>query len=1450
VIKLVLSLQHQTLPRSLHAAEPTPHVDWSSGTIKLLNEAVSWKTNGSPRRAAVSSFGIGGTNAHVIVEEAQAAELVARAPLPSRSLPFVLSAKGRGALRAQAQQLHAYLREHPELDLNDVAHTLATLRSTFDVRAVLVANERQPLMAALSALMDRELGDASGLDAARSAELAVLFSGQGSQLPQMGLALYTQLPAFREALDAVFAAFEPWLSPPLKDVMFAAPGSELAANLDTTAYTQPALFALELALYRALEAYGVRPKYLLGHSLGEITAAHVAGVMSLDDACQLVAARARLMQALPAGGAMIAIEASEQELAELPADVRHAGAVSLAAINAERAIVVSGDEAPVLAVAAHFEASGRRVRRLAVSHAFHSAHMDAMLEPFEQLVAGLTLRPARMAIISNLSGELADPTQFCEPSYWVRQVREAVRFHPGVMSLKAAGASAFLEVGPQAVLATLVQDALSESEEAVPVWSVLQKGADELDSFLRALGGLHEIRHTIDWRAWVEAHAGHFVTLPTYPFQRTRYWLANGIFTQDAAALGLAPAEHPLLNASLAFAEGERALWTGRLSLASHAWLTDHTLFGRVVLPSSAWLEMALSIAEQLELSAVDQLVVEKPLALLASGAVQLQVSVAEPDAQGRRTFAVHSRTEQRSTEAWTRHVTGTLSTGSSGEMCDLSHWPPPGAAGVELDDVYDTLSDSGVRYGASFRVLRAVYRRGEEWFAELALPDSEQGEAGRYALHPALLEAASQVALLRGDSAQLVQPVAFHGVRLLATGESELRLRLGPDAADGCRLSLASVTGEPVAELESIALRSVTAEASTETASPLSALYGLHWIEAERAAAVATSCVLLGADMDGEPGCSSADLAALQARLDSGEPAPAHVVCLALGATTPGLIEAARKAAHQHLALLQSWLRDERLAGSRLSFLTRRAVAAAEREDVLDLSHAPLWGVLRSAQSEYPERELQLIDLDSASLPSGWSGDLKNLPLLAAALASSEPQLALRDGRLLAPRMTPTTPSDWSTSPLSACADGTILISGGTGTLGALLARHLVARHGARHLLLVSRSGRADALQAELAALGVAVRVAACDLTQRADVQHLLASIPSAQPLAAIIHAAGVTDDGILASQTPERFDRVLDPKLAGAWHLHELTRDLPLRAFVMFSSVSGVVGGPGQSNYAAANVFLDALAQHRKASGLAASSLAWGFWAERSALNAHLDEASLARMARGGVEPLSAEHGLSLFDAALARQEALLIPARFNLAALAAAPLLPSMLTGLVPRRRRKTNAASALRARLATLDEKQQSAHVLSVVRAAVAAATGVEASSVQPARPLRELGLDSLMALELRRALATQTGLRLSATLLFDYPTPAKLAALLLQRLAPEAASASSPVLAELDRLDALLSSVQLGDNEREALEERLKAFSRKWMSTPTLTDDTRALEHSLRHADDEELYRLIKQSLAH
>jgi pimaricinolide synthase PimS1 len=1379
VIKTVMAMREGLMPKTLHVDEPSSKVEWEAGRVELLRESRPWDGGGRRRRGAVSSFGISGTNAHLILEEAPVPSEAERggegldraddARPPSVPIPLLLSAKSKPALREQASRLARHLEANPELDPIDVVYSLATTRTAFEQRAVVVGSEREELLAALGALGRGE--GAAGVITGRAvpgAKLAYLFTGQGSQRVGMGRGLYGAYPAYAAAFDGACAELERWLDRPLRELVFAEPDSREAELLDHTSYAQPALFATEVALYGLLESCGLRPDLLAGHSIGEIVAAHVAGVFSLADAAKLVAARGRLMGALPEGGAMVAVEVTEAELEETLA-TREAE-LAIAAINGPSSVVLSGAGEAIEVIEAHWQEQGRRTKRLTVSHAFHSPLMEPMLEEFSALAGSLDYLEPRVPIVSNVSGELLRPEQATDPAYWVAQARQPVRFADAVATLRAEGATAFIELGPDAVLAATVAECLRDEEGSFAFAPTLRKDKAESEVLLCALAIAHTAGAELDWGDFFAGSGAKVVRIPTYAFQRQRYWINASPLAGDASAIGQDNPNHPLLGAVVDDPDGEGVALTGRISLQSHPWLEDHAVMGSVILPGTAFVELALRAGKEVGYESLEELVIEAPLVLPDSAAMQIQVTVAAADLQGGRAVSIYSRPEGEAGE-WARHASGIVSAVSPSLPEQIGAWPPPGATAIDVEDLYERIEGFGFEYGPEFRRVIAAWRDGGEFYAEVSLPQSRAGEARRFSLHPALADAALHSVLDLGPSEQsaaseLPLPFAWRGVNVSLAGAQFLRCRIVP-GPDGYGFTAFDEAGAPVAQVESVVLRPVRRAQIEAAVSGSPPLHRLRWDEVEAPPAVSPRgiAVLGETEIAGlAGGHRHADLATL---VESGEAPGFVLVDLCSPPAGTDLAAAARASATRALELSQGWL-GAGLESSRLVFLTQGAVAVGAGEDP-DLAAATLHGLVRSAQSEHPGR-FALLDVDGSD--ASW-GELE----AALAATEEEPLLALREGVLSAARFARVEGGGSERRALLSDPASTVLITGGTGGIGALIARHLVAEHGVRQLLLASRSGSdasaAPALREELEALGAEVRIVACDVSERDQVERLLGGIRDEHPLGAVIHAAGVLDDGVIDSLDAEQIDRTFAPKATAAWHLHELTAKAELSAFVMFSSAAGVLGGPGQGNYAAANAFLDALAQHRQLRSLPATALAWGAWEPVGGMTEELAVAGKARLARLGLAPIQAEQGVRLFDLAIASGEPFLAPVAFDRTALRAqakAGALPPLLRGLVRLPNGGEDESGALAQRLAMAPESEREAILLSVVRGHVATVLGHSSPhQVEADRAFKDLGFDSLTAVELRNRLSAATGLRLEPIVVFDYPTVAELATHLLREL---------------------------------------------------------------------------------
>jgi polyketide synthase 12 len=1061
VIKMVLALQRGVLPRTLHAEQPSGEIDWSAGAVELLRAAVPWPRGERPRRAGVSSFGISGTNAHVILEEAPTpseveapagedeAEPLGRV-LDGHCAPWILSGRNEAALRAQAARLRERLEDGSEPEPADVGLSLAQGRPRFAHRAVVVGSRIEgPERGDPERSSSAWLPGLEALAAGRAApgvvrgvagdggRVAFLFPGQGSQWPGMAVELLEASPVFAERLRACGEALAEFVDWRLEDVLR---GAEGAPSLEQVEVVQPALFAVMVSLAALWRACGVHPDVVAGHSQGEIAAACVAGGLSLRDGARVVALRARALAALAGNGGMVSLVLGEAELESRLAQFD--GAVSLAAVNGPAAVVVSGEPAALAELLAQCEADGVRAREIPVDYAAHSAHVEAIRADLLEACAPVTPRTGEIPFYSAVTGGPLDTAQL-DADYWYRNLRETVRFEALTRALLAEDCGTLIEISPHPVLTVAVEETAEaaraeggEGQRELAAIGSLRRQEGGPQRFLAALAEVWVRGGSVDWDATLRGSGARRLALPTYAFQRERYWLDVPASAGDPAAIGLASAEHPLLGAAVALADGGGWLLTGRLSLATHPWLADHAVMGAALLPGTAFLELALHAGRRIGCGSVSELTIEAPLLLEEERAIQLQLVLDEADESGARALRIYSRREESAEDAqespalqapvgpqWTRHASGTLApedAGSAeprpaaGELTGA--WPPPGAQAVAIEGLYERLAELGFDYGPDFQGLRAVWQRGAELFAEASLSEDCESRAGDFTIHPALLDSALHalapaMVAAAGESSDGVRlPFSWSGVRVHRRGARALRIALRQGPRESMSLQVSDETGAPVVTCDSLVVRELPAEGLRDrVADSRASLLRLEWsaIAATEAALESGRWLCLGFDGSDPPhGAQEGyrDLAALAEAVDQGLAAP-EIVLVDCQPTdrvegAGGLLEAAHRSAQGTLALLQAWCAERRLAEARLVLLTREAVAVEGGEDVPALATAPVWGLVRAALLENPGR-LALLDVDASA--DSW----RALPVALATLAAGgETQLAIRRGTVSAPRL------------------------------------------------------------------------------------------------------------------------------------------------------------------------------------------------------------------------------------------------------------------------------------------------------------------------------------------------------------------------------------------------------------------------------------------------------------
>ncbi|MEU1792380.1 beta-ketoacyl synthase N-terminal-like domain-containing protein, partial [Streptomyces sparsogenes] len=1036
VIKTVLALRHGVVPPTLHVDEPTPHVDWSAGAVELVTEATAWPRTDRPRRAAVSSFGISGTNAHVILEQAPEPQAPdadatpadnagttggAAAPVLTGGVPpWPLSAKNEAALRDQAARLRLFLDEAGEADGADradgagkageageagapgegresgaprvpeaeaVAAALVRTRAAFTHRAVLLGDERTGPLAALA----DGTADAPGVvrgTARPGAKVAFVFPGQGAQRLGMATGLLESSPLFAQAMRECADALAPHVDWELLDAL----GDEQA--LQRVDVVQPALWAVMVSLARVWQAAGLTPDVVAGHSQGEIAAACVAGVLSLEDGARLVALRSRaIAEDLAGQGGMVSLAASAERTAEL---LGERDGVWVAAVNGPEATVIAGAPEALAEVSAAAEAMGVRARTIPVDYASHTPHVEAIRGRLLELAETVEPRAGSVPMHSSVTVAPLGETE-ADAQYWYRNLRRPVRFAETVTALLDRGIDTFVEISPHPVLVPAIEDlAAAAGRDEVVVSGTLRRDQDESAALIRAAATLWTRGAGISWDTFLGtatataslAELAQTAELPTYPFQRRRYWLEGPALTGDASGIGLDPVAHPLLAAATRPAESGDVVLTGRLSLSTHPWLADHAVLDTVLLPGTAFVELALAAGRETGCGQLRELTLERPLTFTADTGVTVQVQVAEADGTGSRTVTVHSRAgtaDQEEPAEWIRHATATLTAEEApadpAEFAALQGvWPPSGAAPVEVGDYYEALFERGYEYGPAFQGLRSVWRRGDEVFAEVAL--AQETPADDFLVHPALLDSALHamgLGGLFGDEGTVRLPFAWTGVRTWTDGATSLRVRLTAAGEDGVRLRATDATGRPVAAVDELVLRPLSA--ADLRAAPARSLYVPRW-DTWRPPTGALPAAPRTAVW--RPGTSLADVLA-------GEPEVVLFDCTAQdlpdGLDVPAAAHALTRAA---LARVREWLAQETPAQARLAVLTRGAVGATPDERP-DPAQAAVRGLLRSAQSEHPDRFL-LVDTDGD--PAEVSG-----AVLAAAVAADEPEIALRGG-------------------------------------------------------------------------------------------------------------------------------------------------------------------------------------------------------------------------------------------------------------------------------------------------------------------------------------------------------------------------------------------------------------------------------------------------------------------
>ncbi|TJZ95689.1 acyltransferase domain-containing protein [Actinacidiphila oryziradicis] len=1135
----------------------------------------------------------------------------------------------------------------------------------------------------------------------------------------MGRELLDSSPVFAARIAECAAALEPWVDWSLTDVL-------RGGALDRVDVVQPASFAVMVALAAVWESLGVVADAVVGHSQGEIAAACVAGALSLEDAARIVAVRSQVIgKSLAGHGGMASVALSEAEAHERIE--RWAGRVEVAAVNGPSSVVLAGDADALDEALKAFEEQGVRVRRVAVDYASHTRHIDAIQTALAEAFVDLRSLAPRIPFLSTVTGEWIEDAGALEGDYWFRNLRRQVRFAPAIETLIAQGHNVFIESSAHPVLMQPIAE-IGDDATIIATGS-LRRDEGGLRRLLTSAAELFVHGVPVDWTEPLPEGAGVAgVELPTYAFDHQHYWVQAGAPATDAESVGLTDTGHPMLGAMAVLPQSDGLLFTSRLSLLSHPWLADHAIGGSAVLSGSGLVELAVRAGDEAGCSVLEELVIEAPLVVPRRGGARVQVvlgGAAETD--GSRSVAVYSQLDDEAGSLWVRNATGTLAvavetTSAVSTGFDFTAWPPAGAEPVDMSTFYADLIESGFGFGPAFQGLRAVWRRGEEVFAEAALPEDLRGReaADKFGIHPALLDAALQTGMFRasarGDADSDALPAlafAWNGVELHAAGATALRVRVVPSGPDALSLEAADEAGGPVITMGSLVSRPVSMDQVHSSTAVAESLFRLDWTE----------------------------LPTLSFPAETPESATVFEAGGGDG------LEASDRV-REFLATADS------KALSPLVIVTRGAMQVLGPEDVVDPAAAAVWGLVRAAQAEDPDR-LVLLDL----------GPADELPELGTVLAYDEPQIAVRAGKLFVPRLARVAEP---ASDVVFASDATVLVSG-----NGAIARHL---------------GQSVAN----------VVVADCDMSDREQVAALLASIPDEYPLAAIVHSVDSGSNGSSA--------------IDAVRHLDELTRAMDgLSAFVVFSSAAGVLGAAGQGDLAAVSAYLDGLVARRRAAGLPGVAVAWQ---------------------PNDVSDVSALGAGRLLDSAIASGEALLVPLALDVRAVRAAGAVPPVLRGVVSpgRQAALTGAAGGgggarqrLVERLAGLAPAEQMAALLDVVRGQVALVLGYGGAEAVPVdAAFKDTGFDSLTSVELRNRLRDATGLKLPATLVFDYPNPQTLADHLRDEL-DLGDNTLARVTSKIADVEALIEGLSLDASTRSDIALRLRGLVTRCLGEPEPLD---------------------------